>query len=87
MGDWRREFPEAWRRGVEKGLSAAGEGGEADGNDGARPGSYDGAFELPVGLQTSPIPAVRACVAVLAEWRVGGRRGEKYVPKLKLRRE
>ncbi|GAB7345199.1 hypothetical protein MBLNU457_3579t1 [Dothideomycetes sp. NU457] len=73
----RELFPETWKRGLE-GASA-----DDDGSD-ARPGNYDGPFDLPVGMQSGTLHAVRAAVCMLREWKC--RNGKKFEMTLKLKR-
>lgn len=72
----RELFPETWKRGFE--------GASADDRDDVRPGAYDGPFDLPVGMQSGTLPAVRAAVYMLREWKC--RDGKKFEMTLKLKR-
>lgn len=69
-------FPETWKRGLE--------GANADDRDDAGPGRYDGGFDLPVGMQSGTLHAVRAAVCMLREWKC--RDGKRFEMTLKLKR-
>jgi len=73
----RELFPETWKRGLE-GAAAA-----DDGHD-SRPGAYEGGFELPVGMQSGTLHAVRAAVSMLREWKC--RDGKRFEVTLKLKK-
>ena len=73
----REAFPETWKRGLE-GVGAS------DERDKTRPGVYEGGFDLPVGMQSGTLHAVRAAVCMLREWRC--KDGKKFEPRLKLKK-
>jgi len=68
-------FPRAWEGRFRGSLAASSSLVPGEG--------FEGAYKLPLGVQSSPLVAARAGFAILEEW-VGGELGEGYETRLKL---
>ncbi|KAF2156001.1 hypothetical protein K461DRAFT_318638 [Myriangium duriaei CBS 260.36] len=77
----RKLWPETWKKYLTDGDEDVSIG--TDNDDLGRPGKYAGPLELPVGIQTPTLRAIRTTLSMLGEWKTNDH-GKPFQPTLKL---